>query len=184
MRIRRWKKHEAQLKKYGPPALFVCVCIPFTGVGCWIGSMLARLTDMDERRAGLAIFGGTLVSGGIDDSRRIRSGRRASISAALKREMGLFSGIYRKFVYFRQNCPGFPLDSVKFSMCFPIDAVGKLVYDNTIEFERILFWKEANTMTFRYTIAKNNMMMRMLFSRACNMARCFGMRCCSPENNA
>ena len=51
-------------------------------------------------------------------------------------------------------------------MCFPIDAVGKLVYDNTIEFERILFWKEANTMTFRYTIAKNNMMMRMLFSRA------------------
>ena len=25
--------------------------------------MLARLTDMDERRAGLAIFGGTLVSG-------------------------------------------------------------------------------------------------------------------------
>ena len=69
-------------------------------------------------------------------------------------------------------------------MCFPIDAVGKLVYDNTIEFERILFWKEANTMTFRYTIAKNKMMMRMLFSRACNMARCFGMRCCSPENNA
>ena len=44
------EKHEAQLKKYGPPALFVCVCIPFTGVGCWIGSMLA-------------IFGGTLVSG-------------------------------------------------------------------------------------------------------------------------
>ena len=40
------------------------------------------------------------------------------------------------------------------------------MYDNTIEFERILFWKEANTMTFRYTIAKNNMMMRMLFSRA------------------
>ena len=143
------EKHEAQLKKYGPPALFVCVCIPFTGVGCWIGSMLARLTDMDERRDG-----------------------------------GCFSGIYRKFVYFLQNCPGFPLDSVKFSMCFPIDAVGKLVYDNTIEFERILFWKEANTMTFRYTIAKNNMMMRMLFSRACNMARCFGMRCCSPENNA
>ena len=69
-------------------------------------------------------------------------------------------------------------------MRFPIDAVGKLVYDNTIEFERILFWKEANTMTFRYTIAKNNRMMRMLFSRACNMARCFGMRCCSPENNA
>ena len=69
-------------------------------------------------------------------------------------------------------------------MCFPIDAVGKLVYDNTIEFERILFWKEANTMTFRYTIAKNNMMMRMFFSRACNMARCFGVRCCSPENNA
>ena len=33
------EKHEAQLKKYGPPALFVCVCIPFTGVGCWIGSM-------------------------------------------------------------------------------------------------------------------------------------------------
>ena len=39
-------------------------------------------------------------------------------------------------------------------------------------------------MTFRYTIAKNNMMMRMLFSRAYSMARCFGMRCCSPENNA
>ena len=39
------EKHEAQLKKYGPPALFVAVCIPLTGVGCWIGSMLARLTD-------------------------------------------------------------------------------------------------------------------------------------------
>ena len=57
------EKHEAQLKKYGPPALFVVVCIPLTGVGCWIGSMLARLTEMDERRAALAIFGGTLVSG-------------------------------------------------------------------------------------------------------------------------
>ena len=57
------EKHEAQLKKYGPPALFVAVCIPLTGVGCWIGSTLARLTDMDEKRAGLAILGGTLVSG-------------------------------------------------------------------------------------------------------------------------
>ena len=57
------EKHEAQLKKYGPPALFVAVCIPLTGVGCWIGSMLARLTDMDEKHAGLAILGGTLVSG-------------------------------------------------------------------------------------------------------------------------
>ena len=57
------EKHEGKLKKYGPPALFVCVCIPFTGVGCWIGSILAKLTDMDERRAELAILGGTLVSG-------------------------------------------------------------------------------------------------------------------------
>ena len=39
------------------------MCIPFTGVGCWLGSMLARLTDMDEKKAGLAILGGTLVSG-------------------------------------------------------------------------------------------------------------------------
>lgn len=60
---RALEKHEGQLRKYGPPALFVCVCIPFTGVGCWLGSMLARLTDMDEKRAGLAILGGTLVSG-------------------------------------------------------------------------------------------------------------------------
>ena len=59
------ERHEAQLKKYGPPALFVVVCIPFTGVGCWIGSMLARLTDMDKKRAALALFGGTLVSGAI-----------------------------------------------------------------------------------------------------------------------
>ena len=57
------ERHEGQLKKYGPPALFVCVCIPFTGVGCWVGSMLARLTEMDEKKAGLAILGGTLVSG-------------------------------------------------------------------------------------------------------------------------
>ena len=57
------ERHEGQLKKYGPPALFVVVCIPLTGVGCWIGSMLARLTEMDEKRAALAIFGGTLVSG-------------------------------------------------------------------------------------------------------------------------
>ena len=57
------ERHEGQLKKYGPPALFVVVCIPFTGVGCWIGSILAKLTGMDEREAGLAILGGTLVSG-------------------------------------------------------------------------------------------------------------------------
>ena len=57
------EKHEGQLRKYGPPALFLCVCIPFTGVGCWLGSMLARLTDMDEKKAALAILGGTLVSG-------------------------------------------------------------------------------------------------------------------------
>ena len=57
------EKHEGQLKKYGPPALFVVVCIPFTGVGCWIGSILAKLTDMDEHKAGLALLGGTLVSG-------------------------------------------------------------------------------------------------------------------------
>ena len=57
------EKHEGKLKKYGPPALFVCVCIPFTGVGCWIGSILAKLAGMDKREAGLAILGGTLVSG-------------------------------------------------------------------------------------------------------------------------
>ncbi len=57
------ERHEGQLRKYGPPALFVCVCIPFTGVGCWIGSVLADLTGMDKKRAGLAILGGTLVSG-------------------------------------------------------------------------------------------------------------------------
>lgn len=57
------EKHEGTIRKYGPPALFVCVCIPFTGVGCWLGAMLARLTDMDEKKAALAIFCGTLVSG-------------------------------------------------------------------------------------------------------------------------
>ena len=53
------------------------------------------------------------------------------------------------------------------------------MYHITKKFERYSFEKEANAMTFR-----NTMMMRMLFSRACNMARCFGMRCCTPENNA
>ena len=58
------EKHDWPAQKIRPlPALFVAVCIPLTGVGCWIGSMLARLTDMDEKRAGLAILGGTLVSG-------------------------------------------------------------------------------------------------------------------------
>ena len=53
------------------------------------------------------------------------------------------------------------------------------MYHITKKFERYFSGKEANAMTFR-----NTMMMRMLFSRACNMARCFGMRCCTPENNA
>ena len=57
------ERHEGTIRKYGPPALFLCVCIPFTGVGCWLGAMLARLTDMDEKKAALAIFCGTLVSG-------------------------------------------------------------------------------------------------------------------------
>lgn len=38
-----------------------------------------------------------------------------------------------------------------------------------------------------YEISSNNIVMwccRMCISRACNMARCFGMRCCTPENNA
>ena len=51
------EKHEAQLKKYGPPA--------GSGKEDPRGRFppVARLTDMDEKRAGLAILGGTLVSG-------------------------------------------------------------------------------------------------------------------------
>ena len=85
----------------------------------------------------------------------------------------------RFFVYFQQNFAENAANSVDCSSIFLIDAVGKLVYYSRKKFERYFSGKEANAMTFR-----NTMMMRMLFSRACNMARCFGMRCCSPENNA
>lgn len=56
-------RHGEILKKYGPWALFFLVSIPLTGVGCWIGSIVADLCGMDRCRSALAIACGTLVSG-------------------------------------------------------------------------------------------------------------------------
>lgn len=56
-------QHGEILHKYGPWALFLLVSIPLTGIGCWIGSILADLCNMDRKRSAVAIACGTLVSG-------------------------------------------------------------------------------------------------------------------------
>lgn len=50
------------IKRYGCWALLVLIAIPFTGLGCWLGALIARTAHMDKNRAALCIFVGNLIS--------------------------------------------------------------------------------------------------------------------------
>ena len=53
------KKH---IERYGCWALLVLIAIPFTGLGCWLGALIARTSHMDKGRAAVCIFIGNLIS--------------------------------------------------------------------------------------------------------------------------
>ncbi len=50
------------ISRYGCWALLLATAIPFTGVGTWLGAILARLTGVDKKRAAAAIFVGNLIA--------------------------------------------------------------------------------------------------------------------------
>ena len=50
------------IERYGSWALMVFIAIPFTGLGCWLGALIARRTHMEKKRAAIGIFIGNLVA--------------------------------------------------------------------------------------------------------------------------
>ena len=51
-----------RIERYGCWALMVLIAIPFTGLGCWLGTLIARRTHMDKLRAAIGIFIGNLIA--------------------------------------------------------------------------------------------------------------------------
>ena len=56
------EKFRKYLERYGSWALLVLIAIPFTGLGCWLGAMVARIMHMDKIRAAIGIFIGNLIA--------------------------------------------------------------------------------------------------------------------------
>ena len=56
------EKFRKYLERYGSWALLVLIAIPFTGMGCWLGSMVARIMHMDKNRAAIGIFIGNFIA--------------------------------------------------------------------------------------------------------------------------
>ncbi len=50
------------VERYGCWALLVGIAIPLTGLGCWIGALIARTLHMDKRRSAVCIFIGNVIS--------------------------------------------------------------------------------------------------------------------------
>ena len=50
------------IERYGSWALLVLIAIPFTGLGCWLGALIARRTHMNKIRAAVGIFVGNLIA--------------------------------------------------------------------------------------------------------------------------
>ena len=50
------------IERYGSLALLVLIAIPFTGMGCWLGAMLARIMHLDKKRAAVGIFIGNVIA--------------------------------------------------------------------------------------------------------------------------
>ena len=53
---------QKHIERYGCWALLVLIAIPFTGLGCWLGALIARTSHMDKARAAVCIFIGNLIS--------------------------------------------------------------------------------------------------------------------------
>ena len=53
---------QKHIERYGCWALLVLIAIPFTGLGCWLGALIARTSHMDKTRAAVCIFIGNLIS--------------------------------------------------------------------------------------------------------------------------
>ena len=51
-----------RIERYGCWALLVLIAIPFTGLGCWLGALIARTSHMDKGRAAVCIFIGNLIA--------------------------------------------------------------------------------------------------------------------------
>ena len=61
---RAYAKHPKMaewLQKYGCLGMFFVIAFPFSGIGCWLGALLARFLHLDPRRACAAIIAGNLV---------------------------------------------------------------------------------------------------------------------------
>ena len=50
------------IKRYGCWALLVLIAVPFTGLGCWLGALIARTSHMNKGRAAVCIFIGNLIA--------------------------------------------------------------------------------------------------------------------------
>lgn len=50
------------VKQYGCFALLIITAIPCTGVGTWLGAIIARLVGLDSKKAAVAIFVGNCIA--------------------------------------------------------------------------------------------------------------------------
>ena len=50
------------IERYGCWALLVAIAIPFTGMGCWLGALIARASHMEKLRAAVCIFIGNSIA--------------------------------------------------------------------------------------------------------------------------
>lgn len=53
---------QKHIEHYGYWALLVLIAIPFTGLGCWLGALIARTSHMDKGQAAVCIFIGNLIA--------------------------------------------------------------------------------------------------------------------------
>ena len=53
---------QKHIERYGCWALLALIAIPFTGLGCWLGALIARTSHMDKRQSAICIFIGNLIS--------------------------------------------------------------------------------------------------------------------------
>lgn len=57
------KKHEPQIRKYGPWGLLIFVAIPLPGTGGWTGALIAALMNMRMKVAMPIVALGVLIAG-------------------------------------------------------------------------------------------------------------------------
>ena len=50
------------IERFGCPALLVLIAVPFTGMGCWLGAMIARIMKLNKLKAAVCIFIGNCIA--------------------------------------------------------------------------------------------------------------------------